>query len=318
MHASIKELHTNDSFTDFYLLKNYIKQAKKNGDPYFRVELADNSGTCSGISWENPDQFDVTQKCIGSIVKVKGVMNDYNGVPQMRIFNIRQAREDDFNLFDTSDIVTTAPIDTNEYQQALEKMIDEIADDDYRLVSQTIYSEIKEEFLNIPAGKTVHHSFRCGLLMHTVNMMKLSLMTAELYHEIIDKDLLVAATFLHDIAKIQEFTLSELDLVSDYSAEGQLLGHLYMGAAKVKEVCERLNVNEHKKLMLEHLILSHHGEPDKGAVVTPKCAEAEVLHIIDLLDSRLEIYAEEYEGLEVGQFSLKKNWALDHRIYRNK
>ncbi len=318
MHANIKDLKTNDSFTDFYFLKNYTLGNKKNGDAFFRVELSDNTGTCNGICWENPDSFDVNVKSIGTIVKVKGVMNEYNGSSQMRVFNIRNARPEDAEFYDTADIVACAPIDKDEYRQAVQSMINSIADDEFKQVAQTVYNEIEADFLTIPAGKSVHHSFRNGLLMHTTNMMKLALCIAEQYENIIDRDLLLTATFLHDVAKIQEFELSNLELVSDYSCEGQLLGHLYMGAVKVREACLKLGIDEHKRLMLEHLILSHHGEPENGAVVTPKCAEAEALHIIDLLDSRLEIFAEEYEALEIGQFSQKKNWALDRKVYRNK
>ena len=134
-------------------------------------------------------------------------------------------------------------------------------------------------------------------------MMKLALTVAELYGNVIDESLLLCATFLHDIAKIQEFELSELGLVKDYSRQGQLLGHLYMGAVEVQKVCEKLSVSSEKTLMLQHMILAHHGD---------------ALHMIDLMDSRLEIYAEECEQLQPGQFTPKKNWALDHRVYRNK
>ena len=91
-----------------------------------------------------------------------------------------------------------------------------------------------------------------------------------------------------------------------------------MGAVEVQKICEKLQVSAEKSLLLQHMILSHHGEPEKGAVVQPKCAEADALHMIDLMDSRLEIYAEEYAQLEPGQFTPKKNWALDHRVFRNK
>ena len=318
MHQFLKEVPCGEGFEGFYLCKGYALQKKNDGKEYFRVDVADKSGQVHGVCWEEPSRFDVTHKSIGTIVHLKGTMGEYRDVPQIRIFAIREATEADKADYDAGDIVESAPIDETMAAQEVAEMIDTIADDEYRLVAKTVFTAIEPKFTTIPAGKTVHHSFRGGLLMHTWNMMKMACNVAELYESVIDRSLLLSATFLHDIAKIQEFDLSELGLVKDYSKPGQLLGHLYMGAVEVQKICEKLNVSAEKSLLLQHMILSHHGELDKGAVVQPKCAEAEALHIIDLLDSRLEIYAEECEQLELGQFTPKKNWALEHRIFRSK
>lgn len=318
MHQFLKDIPVGESFEGFYLCKSYAIQKKADGKEYFRVDVADHSAQIHGVCWEEPGKFDVTHKSIGTIIHLKGTMGEYRDVPQIRVFAVRQAKESDRSNYDVGDIVEAAPIDVEEIKLQVAQMLDTIADDEYRLVAKTVYTAIEEKFATIPAGKTVHHSFRGGLLMHTWNMMKLANSVAETYAGILDRSLLLCATFLHDIAKIQEFELSELGLVSDYSKPGQLLGHLYMGAVEVQKICEKLNVSAEKTLLLQHMILSHHGEPEKGAVVQPKCAEADALHMIDLMDSRLEIYAEEYAQLEPGQFTPKKNWALDHRVYRNK
>ena len=318
MHQFLKDVPCGENFEGFYLLKTYATQKKADGKDYFRVDVADRSGQVHGVCWEDPARFSVTAKSVGAIVHLKGTMGEYRDVPQIRVFSIRQAIEADESAYDAGDIVDCAPIDVEAAAREVLDMLGSIADDEYRLVAKTIYSAIEAKFTTIPAGKTVHHSFRAGLLMHTWNMMKLACTVAEIYGALIDRSLLLCATFLHDIAKIQEFELSDLGLVKDYSKQGQLLGHLYMGAVEVQKICEKLQVSGEKSLLLQHLILSHHGEPEKGAVVHPKCAEAEALHMIDLLDSRLEIYAEECEQLDLGQFSAKKNWALDHRVLRTK
>ena len=317
MHQFLNDVPCGENFEGFYLCKSYAVQKKADGKEYFRVDVADKSGQIHGVCWEDPGRFDVSHKSIGTIVHLKGTMGEYRDVPQIRVFAIRQATDADKNDYDAGDIVEAAPIDEEEAKQQMCQMLDSIADDEYRLVAKTVYTAIEAKFTTIPAGKTVHHSFRGGLLMHTWNMMKLACSVAEIYGSFIDRSLLLCATFLHDIAKIQEFDLSDLGLVQDYSTQGQLLGHLYMGAVEVQKICEKLNVATEKSLLLQHMILSHHGEPEKGAVVQPKCAEAEALHLIDLMDSRLEIYAEEYEQLTPGQFTPKKNWALDHRVFRN-
>ena len=151
--------------------------------------------------------------------------------------------------------------------------------------------------------------------MHTVNMLRTADYLAELYCEVINRDLLLAGTLLHDIAKIREFLLSSLGMVKDYSVEGQLLGHLVMGAQEIAEVAAELNIPQEKSVLLQHLVLSHHGEPEFGAAVRPMCAEAELLHLIDMMDSRMEIYAETLQTMPSGSFS-DRIYALEKKIYK--
>ena len=173
-----------------------------------------------------------------------------------------------------------------------------------------------EALAAIPAAKSVHHAFLGGLLMHTANMMKIADFLAGMYPETIDRSLLLCGTLLHDMAKEREFVFSQLGLATDYSVKGQLLGHLVMGAQEAAETAQRLGVPEEKSVLLQHLILSHHGEPEFGAAVRPLCAEAELLSLIDSVDSRMEIYRETYETMEPGTFS-PRIFALEKKIFRH-
>ena len=120
---------------------------------------------------------------------------------------------------------------------------------------------------------------------------------------------------MHDFAKEKEFTFSQLGLVTEYSVKGQLLGHLVMGAQEVAAVASELGIPEDKSVLLQHMILSHHGEPEFGAAVKPICAESELLSQIDMLDSRMEIYRETLAGLQVGEVS-SRIFALDKRVFK--
>ena len=178
-------------------------------------------------------------------------------------------------------------------------------------------AEHGERFRSVPAGKSMHHSFVGGLLMHTVSMVRAAEFLAELYRETVDRNLLLAGTLLHDFAKCGEFVTSPLGLVTEYSTQGQLLGHLVMGSQAVAEIAKELGVPEEKSVLLQHLLLSHHGDPEFGAAVRPMCAEAELLSIIDLMDSRMEIYQEAMEEVEPGQFT-KRVFALDKKVFRHR
>ena len=162
----------------------------------------------------------------------------------------------------------------------------------------------------------MHHSFLNGLLMHTLYMARIADYLAGLYGEVVNRDLLLAGTILHDVAKCDEFVTSPLGLVTEYSVPGELLGHLVMGAQAVAEAARELDVPEQKSLLLQHMLLSHHGDPEFGAAVRPMCAEAELLSLIDLVDSRMEIYKETMEETEPGRFS-KRVFALDKKIFRH-
>jgi len=174
----------------------------------------------------------------------------------------------------------------------------------------------KEVFSKIPAGKSMHHSFLNGLLMHTSNMLRMADFLASLYSDILNRDLLLTGTLLHDLAKEQEFICSELGLVTEYSVKGQLLGHLVMGAQEVAEISPSLGIPENKSILVQHMILSHHGDPEFGAAVVPCFAESELLSYIDNVDSRMEIYAEQYEQMETNSFS-SRIFALDKKIFKH-
>ena len=195
-------------------------------------------------------------------------------------------------------------------------LLESIEDADYRAVALELLRRHEAKFASIPAAKSVHHGFLQGLLMHTGNMMKLADFLTGLYADTVDRSLLLAGTFAHDLQKETEFVLSDLGLAVEYSVKGQLLGHLVMGAQEVAEVARALGTPEEKSVLLQHVVLSHHGEPEFGAAVVPMCAEAELLSYIDKVDSRMEIYREAFEGLHPGEFS-GRIFALEKRIYKH-
>jgi len=167
-----------------------------------------------------------------------------------------------------------------------------------------------------PDPSFVHHTFLSGLLMHTSNMLRIADFLAGLYEGFIDRSLLLAGTLLHDIGKAREFTFSELGLVTEYSTEGNLLSHLAIGAGEVRAVVVELGIPEEKSILLQHLLLSHHGKPEFGAAVKPICAESVLLSQIDMIDSHMEIYQEELAKLQPGEFS-GRIFALDGPVYRH-
>ena len=297
----------------FYLLKSAFPKVTVSGKPFLTAVLADESGTIEAKVWDYSGP--IGERDAGKVIKVRGSVSDYRGALQVTVDKLRLAAEDDH--VDVSRLVRVAPIDRAGAYADITRLVSTLEDADYRAVCEEMLRRHEDAFRTIPAAKSVHHSFLSGLLMHTYNMLRLADFLAAQYADTVNRSLLLAGTLLHDFGKEREFTFSELGLVTDYSTKGQLLGHLVMGAQEIAALSAELDLPEEKAMLLEHLILSHHGEPEFGAAVLPQCAEAELLSLIDQIDSRMEIYREALAPLKIGEFS-QRIFALDNRrIYKH-
>jgi 3'-5' exoribonuclease len=308
----IRDMSIGDQIEGFFLLQDAYAKTTMGGKPFLSMVLSDCSGTIDAQIWDYTGP--VTPKDIGAVVKIRGIVSEFKGALQITVDRLRLA--DTSDQYNISDLVPTAPIDVEATWQKLQEIVDTIEDQDYVVICKEMLKRYGEKVENIPAAKSIHHSFLNGLLMHTTYMLQAADFLAGMYESVIDRSLLIAGTLLHDFAKCEEFTTSALGLVTDYSMKGQLLGHLVMGAHEVANVAASLHVPEEKSVLLQHLILSHHGEPEFGAAVRPMCAEGELLSFIDMIDSRMEIYRETLEEVPAGEFS-KRIFALDRRIYRH-
>ena len=312
-NKNVKDMVPGDKVEGFYILKEAYQKISSNGKPFLSAVIADKTGTMDVKVWDYAGPVG-TQEDVGKIIKIRGDVSEFKGNPQLSLSNIRMALPED--NCDTVRLVAAAPIDKDETVRKVRALVDSMEDVDYRQVARTMLERHLETFASIPAAKSVHHSFLSGLLMHTANMMAMADFLSGQYASVIDRSLLLTGTLLHDFAKEIEFRFSDLGIVTDYSVKGQLLGHLVMGAQEVAQVCAELGTPEEKSLLLQHMILSHHGEPEYGAAVKPMFAEAELLSYIDMVDSRMEIYAELLPSVAEGSFS-SRVFALDKRIYHH-
>ena len=310
----IADMKPGDEVEGFYLLKEAFLKTTAAGKPFFSGGIADKTGGIDIKVWDYSGPVGKSPTDAGKVVKIRGTVSEFKGAPQISVTHIRLAAQTD--AYDRAALVPVAPIDVEQALQTIRAQLASLPDADYRRLAETMLERHLTAFRQIPAAKSVHHSFLSGLLMHTANMLKTADFLAGLYADVIDRSLLVTGTLLHDFAKEREFTFSELGIVTDYSVRGQLLGHLVMGAQEVADVSRELGLPEEKAVLLQHLILSHHGEPEYGAAVRPLCAEAELLSAIDLIDSRMEIYTEVLPEVPVGSFS-SRVFALDKKLYHH-
>ena len=305
-NKSINAMTPGDEVEGYYILKSANPKVAANGKPFLTGALSDRTGTMELKVWDYAGPLTAADE--GTVVKVRGTVGEYRGTPQFTAGRIRPAAQED--PVDVSALVPTAPIDCGAAMEDLRRAAASITDPDYRAMAEAMLEAHGETLASIPAAKSVHHGFLHGLLMHTGNMMQLADFLAGMYADTVDRSLLLAGTFAHDLQKEREFRFSALGLVTDYSVPGQLLGHLVMGAQEIAEIAKELDVPEEKSVLLRHLVLSHHGEPEFGAAVRPVCAESELLSYIDMIDSRMEIYREVLGATPLGGFS-DRVFALD-------
>ena len=312
-NEALRALVPGDQFCGFYLLKSAQSATAANGKPYLSLRLSDRSGELPGKLWDYAGPIGAGDA--GRCVWVSGRVESYQNAIQVSLDQMRLAGDGDD--VDPGRIVPVAPYDAQDMLRYVERTLQGLEDADYRAVCLAVLERRRDAFALLPGAKTMHHAFLHGLLMHTANMLRQADMLARLYADVVDRSLLLAGVFLHDIGKLSEFSTTELGLVSDYSKAGRLLGHIYLGAEEVGAAARELNVPEEKTMLLQHLLLSHHGKPEFGAVVPPKCAEAELLANIDMIDSRMEIYRSAYADTPEGEFTRQRVYGLNNTsVYR--
>lgn len=303
----------NNGLVDgFCLIKSIDIKTSSKGDTYLDITLGDNDGEINAKLWryskEVHGEYEANQ-----IVKVRGTISQYNGSDQLRIEKIRLSLPGDGVKID--DFVQSADYTGEQMYNELIAIVDSFEDEDLKTLVKKIYEDNRLSILYWPAAFKLHHALRGGLLMHVLSIVRLAQSICEIY-PFVDRDLLISGAMLHDVSKLEEFEVGELGIASGYSVEGNLIGHLAMGAMKIRKYAEELGINKKIAMLVEHMILSHHGEPEFGAAVRPMFIEAEILSELDLLDSRIFEMKEAVSSTKPDDFS-GRLWALDNRKLYN-
>lgn len=306
------QFNKNGGVEGFCLIKTVDRKMTAKGVPYLDLTLADPDGEINAKLWDYKEELH-GEFSANDLIKVRGTVQPFNDSQQLRIERIRKVTEADGVRIE--DFVPSAGFSGEAMFDELMKAALSFKDSELKALVTELLNEYKEKLLYWPAAFRLHHAIRGGLLYHTLSILRMAQGVADIY-PFIDRDLLFAGVILHDIAKTEEFDVAQTGIASGYTTDGNLVGHLVRGAMAVDRCGKKLGISENTLMLVEHMIISHHGEPEFGAAVRPMCAEAELLSEIDLIDSRMEIYAEALQDLPVGSFS-NRIFALDKKIYRH-
>jgi 3'-5' exoribonuclease len=300
--------HENKTITSSFVVASKQVKPKKTGEPYLALTLVDRTGRIEAKMWDN-----VSEAIDGcdqdDFIKVKGVINKYNNRFQLTVHKLRRLEESEVEY---ADYLPKTTKDIEELWRMLGEYVAGFRNEHLKKLVQAFMAdeEIAGAYKHAPAAKTMHHAYIGGLLDHVVSLMGAGDLLSRNYPQI-DRDLLLTGAFLHDIGKIHELAFSRSFA---YTTRGQLLGHmiieLEMLQAKVAEVP---GFPEELKTLVQHLIISHHGEYEFGSPKLPMFPEALMLHYLDDLDSKMEAMRAQYERESDLEWT-SRNYSLDRML----
>ena len=311
----IADLKTNEDVTTYLLVKSVAIKVGSNRKPYLDLTLGDNTGEINGKKWDIADEEipGLEKIAENSVIKVRALVTEWNGMKQLRIMKIRQTGPEDQIVM--ADYIKAAPEDPQEMYDYIYSRAEAFTDRELASLCTTILERRKEQLMYYPAAQRNHHAEMAGLLYHEKRMLMTAERVCQVYTNL-DQELLMAGVILHDIEKIDEIESNTLGISPGYSFEGKMLGHLVLGVREIEKIADELGISHEKAVLIEHMMLTHHYEPEYGSPKKPLFPEAEMLHYLDMIDAKMFDMQEVLEKTEPGKFS-ERVWTLDNRtLYR--
>ena len=310
MVKMISELVDGDHVYGQYLVANSAKCLNNAGLAYMNLELRDSSGNINAKKWE-ANAEDESIYVVGNVLYIEGEVLKYKESLQIKISSAHVVNPDEI---DVAKFIKAPPVPKEELVKRFNAHVESIQNEDCRKILDYLIKRLSPRLFDYPAAVSVHHDYASGLLMHTVSMADHGVYLSN-YYEDVDKDILLTGILLHDMGKCIEF---EGPVIYKYSLTGKLLGHITIMVSEIRRAAEGLKITSEVPLLLEHMVLSHHGYPEFGSAVLPMTKEALLLSLIDNLDSKMVIVQKALEGVKPGEFS-QKVFPLDNRmIYKPK
>ena len=308
----IEELMAGDQMQGHYLLKNLEQRTDRNGCPYYSGLLADRTGEIPFKIFNTNSILNLDALEPGCFVYASYEVNSWQDSLIANISLLRPVKPNE--KIDIAEILPMAPISSDKMFAKLMAMTADMKNQELKTVCQILLNEHKSQLMTIPGGKSMHHNVLGGLLYHMLRMAQSGLALTAIYPEI-NPDLIAAGAIVHDIGKLQEYQTEPSGMIRDFTAAGDLLSHNILGILMLEKACKKANASQSTFLALSHMIESHHGAPERGSAIQPMFLEADLLHHLDMIDSRIWIFNREQSKLEPGEVS-RPIKALDGSVYR--
>lgn len=282
---NLSELKKGDPVDLFLVVRKSELRNTKNNKQFLTMELGDKTGAISANIWEGFESF-YNNISVGSVIKIEGTIDEYQGVPQIKVSNFRLPK--DSEKVSPSDFLPESKRDSKEMKKEFYDRIENIGNKKLKTLVSNIFNEKNfEKFSKAPAGKAWHHAYVHGLLEHTLEIIKICDLMCDIHSEI-NRDLLICGAMLHDFGKVQELSYES---AFDYTDKGKLIGHIVISAILINEESKKIpDFPEDLKNLLIHIILSHQGKLENASPVVPKTLEAITLYHADELSAKVNAY----------------------------
>lgn len=302
----VNELRDGDSVYGMLLVTSAAKCVNDKSS-YMNVSFQDKSGTIEAKKWDASDE-DVATLVPGAVVNVQGIVNSYKGQLQLKIQAV--SKVEDLSNVDLTQFQRVSPIPLSEMKAKLDKYLNSFTNKDVETITRAVISHFYDKYISYPAAVKIHHEFASGILHHSLAMADLAEAISKCYPSV-DRDLLVAGALMHDIGKTIEY---ENPLTPQVTLEGKLIGHISIMYAEFRKIVDDLNIKSEVPLLLEHMILAHHGKLEFGSPVLPSTREALLLSEIDMMDSRMMVLDKAFASVEPGEFT-PRLWMMDDTAF---
>ncbi len=309
----IKEMKCGDDNVEFTALISHVTSGKTNGankSNYLSIVFQDETGTIDAKLW-NASQEQMNSLTLGAVVRGKGDIIKYSDDRQMKIVSI-----DNISYQESQQVqfLSKAPMSSEQMMNEIMDYVKCISNLKLYTLTKYLFENSMEKLEIYPAASRNHHEFVSGLAYHTLSMLRIAKSLITIYPQL-NADLIYAGIILHDLGKTVELSGP---VVPKYTLEGKLLGHISIAQAMVLEASKTLNIEGEEVILLQHMILSHHGKNEYGSPVLPQIREAEIVYLIDNIDARINMFDKALENVELGDYS-KRIYALENRtIYKPK
>jgi 3'-5' exoribonuclease len=293
----VKDIKEGEQVKDLFLVSNKMVLVSNTGKPYINLALRDRTGQVECRVWDRAEEI-AKRFDRDDIVEATGNAIQYQGRMQLKVHDVRRVEEE----AELADYLPVTKRGIEPLWEELQTLVHGIRDPDLSRLLRRIFpnppkTETAHRFRQAPGGKRMHHDYIGGLLEHTVSVASICCFLSG-HYEGVDADMLTAGALLHDIGKVRELSYEG---AFDYTDEGRLLGHLYMGAEWVTGECAQIEgFPPDKAMLLKHMILSHHGELEFGSPKRPKTLEAILLHFVENMDAKANAFHEAMEDLREG------------------
>jgi len=297
-HNEINSLQPGMNLESVYLVRDVFKKTRKSGEPFASLSLQDATGTVNAVMWDEAEKFLATGIRSGDFILVRGEVNQYNKQLQL---TIREAKKVDPSLIQVEKFLPASPRPILEMKKELFQWIEQVKTPHLRALLDLYFGNdaFLAAFLRAPSARTMHQAYIGGLVEHTIGVVKNAVTIADNYKDV-DRELLITGALLHDGSKVYEYSFQTS---INYTDKGRLLGHLSMMAMDIENRARDIpGFPEETIMLLEHMILAHHGRREFGSPKVPMTAEAMILFYADYIDAYLSMYFEQKKkALEKGE-----------------